>query len=83
MKVRCISKSALDLPKECIRPDLGLSITKDYSLVVGKDYLVYGMTVFLGHLWLYICDEDYTYYPKWNPSRDRFAAFRTLARRAS
>jgi hypothetical protein len=35
--------------------------------VVGKEYVVYGMTTFLEHVWFYICDEDYSYYPIWNP----------------
>jgi len=39
-----------------------------FPLKVGKEYVVYGITLNLGYLWYYICDEDYSYYPIWNPS---------------
>ncbi|MBK8268701.1 MAG: hypothetical protein IPK83_10535 [Planctomycetes bacterium] len=39
-----------------------------FSIEIGREYVVYGITHYLGHLWYYICDEDYTYFPIWNPS---------------
>lgn len=68
MKIECISNSATELSDELIRPELGLGRDQVFSLEVGKQYVVYGITCNLGHLWYYICDEDYTYYPVWNPS---------------
>src|SRR5438445_3690622 len=68
MKIDCISKSAKDLPSELLKPELGIQPDKTFSLVIGKVYVVYGLTLFCGHVWFYICDEDYTYYPIWNPS---------------
>ena len=68
MKVACVSRSARDLPRELIQPELGIGPDRLFSLVVGKPYVVYGITWDLGNLWYYICDEDYSYYPVWNPS---------------
>ena len=68
MKARCISSAASILPKVFHKPTLGLSSDRQFALAVGKDYVVYAMTVFLGHFWYYVCDENYTYYPIWNPA---------------
>ncbi|QVL30275.1 hypothetical protein KIH39_15595 [Telmatocola sphagniphila] len=68
MKIECISKSAITLPVDLIRPELGLGRDRIFSLITGKQYVVYGITCYLGHLWYYICDEDYSYYPIWNPA---------------
>ncbi len=68
MKIECISNSANELPDELIRPDLGLGRDHIFSLKIGEQYVVYGITCYLGHLWYYVCDESYTYYPMWNPS---------------
>lgn len=68
MKVECISKFGRDLPAELIRPEVGYKSDSEFSLIVGKQYVVYGLTVEAGHIWFYICDEDYTYYPVWKPS---------------
>jgi hypothetical protein len=70
MKVRCISKSAKDLPKD-VRPGrIGRSLETDrsFALIVAKEYVVYSVTIYLGHVWYYICDEDFFYYPVWNPA---------------
>jgi len=68
MKIECISNSASNLPMELMKSELGIGSDRQFSLIVGKQYVVYGFTIFLGHVWFYICDEDYTYYPIWNPS---------------
>jgi hypothetical protein len=68
MKIECMSNSATTLSEELIRPELGLGRDRVFSLKVGKQYVVYGLTFNLGNVWYYICDEDYTYYPIWNPS---------------
>jgi hypothetical protein len=30
--------------------------------------VVYALTVFLGDIWYYVCDDSYSYYPVWNPA---------------
>lgn len=72
MKVKCISKSARDLPAG-INPrriwgDIEDAADRKFSLVVGKEYFVHAVTITLGHTWYYICDEDFAYYPIWNPA---------------
>lgn len=68
MKIECISRRARDLPEALVRSELGLGPDHEFALEVGKQYVVYAITVYLAHLWYYICDEDNTYYPIWNPS---------------
>jgi len=72
MKVRCISNAAKDLPKgippEKIWGNVADARDRFFSLLVGKEYVVYGITIHLGYAWYYICDEDFIYYPVWNPS---------------
>jgi hypothetical protein len=72
VKVRCISRSARDLPAD-IKPErvwgnFEKVTDRLFPLVVGKEYVVYGVTITLGHVWYYICDEEFVYYPVWNPS---------------
>jgi hypothetical protein len=70
MRVRCISRSPKDLPKDIRLERIWGTDTKDryFPLRIGKEYVVYGVTIWLGHVWYYICDEDFVYYPIWNPS---------------
>jgi hypothetical protein len=68
MIVECIANTGAALPSELVRPEMGLTRERSFALVVGKNYVVYGMTVFLGHLWYYLSDEDDLYYPVWKPS---------------
>jgi hypothetical protein len=68
MRIECVSNLAKLLPDELIRPEIGLGRDHVYSLRIGKQYVVYGITWFLGYLWYYICDEDNLFYPVWNPS---------------
>src|SRR5574341_526470 len=68
MKVQCISNSGIDLPKDCMKADCGFTQETLFALIPGRIYVVYAFTVFLGYVWYYICDENYTHYPVWNPS---------------
>jgi hypothetical protein len=70
VKVRCVSKSAKDLPKEIALNRIwgGDTTDRSFPLVVGKEYTVHGVTTTLGHVWYYVCDENFVYYPVWNPS---------------
>jgi hypothetical protein len=72
VKVRCVTKSAKDLPKdirlERIWGNSENIADRSFALTVGKEYIVYGVTITLGHVWYYICDEDFVYYPVWNPA---------------
>ncbi|MBS0246656.1 MAG: hypothetical protein JSR61_08535 [Proteobacteria bacterium] len=72
MKVKCVKNLASDIPKK-INPDLVLGISdpsreRRFPLVIGKEYVVYGITIRLDDAWYYICDEDFTYYPVWAPA---------------
>ena len=66
MKVKCIENKVLLLPDE-IKKNYSISYP-EFSVLVGKEYVVYGMTLNLGYIWYYLCDEHFDYYPVWKPS---------------
>jgi hypothetical protein len=66
MKVKCIEKAVSLLPEK-IKSNYSIS-DSEFSIAIGKEYLVYAMTVHYGYVWYYICDESCSYYPIWNPS---------------
>jgi hypothetical protein len=68
MKIKCISKLGKDLPLDCLKPDWGITYEKEFALVVGKTYDVYAFTILFGYIWYFICDDNYTFYPVWNPA---------------
>lgn len=68
MRIKCIANMGADLPADCLDPASGFDPDTVFDLIIGKEYVVYGITLFLGYVWYYICDEVYIYYPIWNPS---------------
>src|SRR5665213_1583362 len=70
VKVKCTSNSPKDLPGDFPLERIWGKNTEDrrFSLLVGKEYSVYGVTITLGLVWYYIRDEEFVYYPVWTPS---------------
>lgn len=68
MRVKAVYNTGLHLPKDCLDATSGFSEDTTFPLNISNDYVVYGMTKFLGYMWYYILDEASTYYPRWNPS---------------
>lgn len=68
MIVKCKAKWGKDLPEKCQQPEDGFGIDHEFSLILGNYYIVYGITLWRGYIWYYLCDESYSYYPFWNPS---------------
>lgn len=68
MRVKCIKNRGAALPKDCLDPISGFDEKTRFALIIGKEYIVYGFTLYLGYVWYYLCDENYTYYPFWNPA---------------
>jgi hypothetical protein len=68
MRIKCISNLGDELPDDCLKPDWGFTQEKEFALVLGKVYPVYAFTVLFGYIWYFICDENYSFYPVWNPS---------------
>ena len=68
MRIKCIAKTGAALPADCRDPASGFDENTEFWLEIGKEYVVYGMTVFLGYVWYFICDEASDYYPRWNPA---------------
>ncbi len=66
MKIKCVENRKKLLPEE-IRSNYSIS-DNEFSIKIEKEYVVYAMTLHCGHVWYYICDESYSYYPVWNPS---------------
>jgi hypothetical protein len=68
MRVKCLSNLGTDLPETCRDPQSGFREDTKFAVELNKEYQVYGFTLFLGHIWYYLCDEHFTYYPRWNPA---------------
>ena len=66
MKVECVVNKTSAIP-----PELSESIKSDTGVVdsiqVGKEYVVYAIGNYRGHIWYYIADEYYSEYPIWHP----------------
>ena len=68
MRVRCLSNKGSSLPKTYYDEKSGYTSKTNFNLVINKEYTVYGITIFLGHIWYYLCDESYSYFPIWQPA---------------
>jgi hypothetical protein len=65
MKIICIKNSKESLPASILgRYKLSYEIL---PLVEGKEYVIYALRVYLGHIWYCLCDEHFTFYPNWYP----------------
>lgn len=67
MKVICKSDRGFSLPEEIFKDGTSFSKETNFYLNVGEKYTVYGMTIYMGYVWYYICDRLYSYYPSWKP----------------
>lgn len=68
MKIKSIFNKGYNLPDDCLDPKGGYDKSTEFHLIINKEYIVYALTINLGYVWYYICDEAFTYYPRWNPS---------------
>ncbi|HVX00127.1 MAG TPA: hypothetical protein VHA52_06820 [Candidatus Babeliaceae bacterium] len=67
MKIKCIEDTGKSLPEDLFEPGSGYNKQTRFYLELEKLYTVYGMTTNLGYVWYYICDENFTDYPRWHP----------------
>ena len=68
MKIKCVNNSGKALPQRLKDARLGLSEATQFHVTVGREYVVYGVTIFLGDVWYYICDDSFSYFPVWHPA---------------
>ena len=68
MLIKCISKTAKSLPQDLLSPRSRFTQETEFNLIESKEYIVYAMTIRMGYVWYYICDESYGYFPIWKPS---------------
>ena len=69
MRIKCISNFWKDLPDDLIFIPGGYAKdTKFDELSIGKEYVVYALTVLRGYFWYYIADEHYLYFPVYKPA---------------
>ncbi len=68
MKIRCIANTGASLPDDYIEPAIGYTKDIQFSLTIGKEYVVYAFREWQGSIWYYICDDNYSYYPMENPA---------------
>lgn len=68
MRVRALSNSGETLPQSSLDERRGFARSTRFRITVGAEYVVYAATVFLGHIWYYLVDDDKMAYPIWYPS---------------
>ncbi|MDQ0992555.1 hypothetical protein QFZ74_003783 [Streptomyces sp. V3I7] len=68
MKVRVIGNSGERLPLSMLDSKWGLTRDASFPLAIGKEYVVYAITVVKDAFWYYLLDEHDLPYPVWYPS---------------
>lgn len=68
MRVVCTNNRGDNLPKHLWNEAMGLSKSTHFHITIGSEYVVYAITLFLGDIWYYICDDSYKYFPVWHPA---------------
>lgn len=63
-----MSRAAANLPPGYLDDRHGYRSDRVFSVTEGREYVVYAVTYFLGGPWIYIADDDFTYFPVWYPS---------------
>ncbi|MCG8906188.1 hypothetical protein [Pseudomonas sp. DP-17] len=67
MKLQCRINNIKNVPDADSRERIGRYIylsDSELDLIVGEEYVVYGVAFWDGCPWVYICPEDYDEYPK-------------------
>ena len=67
MSLKCLFNKGKDLPSDLFFSGSSCKVSSNFFLEIGNEYIVYAMIVNDGYIWYYICDENFTYYPKWHP----------------
>ena len=65
MIVRCLFNEGSSLPESCLDPAAGITSGVVFPLTVGSFYVVHAITVFRGHTWYYVLDDNELPYPVW------------------
>jgi hypothetical protein len=68
VRILCISNRGEDIPEDGREPRAGISSDTVFPVTVGKEYVVYGWTVWRGYPWYYLADDNHSYYPVWHPA---------------
>jgi|LakMenEpi03Aug12_release.lakeMendotaPanAssembly.Ray.scaffolds.fasta_scaffold337418_1 hypothetical protein len=69
MRVRCIETTGANLSLE--QKKMGYHENVHFPITIGSSYVVYGMTLWAGHIW-YLISGDHKQFPEWMPD-DLFA----------
>ena len=70
MLVKCISNKGNSFPP-ILKKSLSDSLNYNdftFTLTPGNIYTVYGMTIRVGYVWYYVCEDGYNDYPIWRPA---------------
>src|SRR6476661_5382396 len=68
MKVRCIANRGKVLPAQYLDPRIPRGPQSEFSVTIGKTYLVYALISFSNQVWYYIADDHYGWYPAGMPA---------------
>ena len=68
MKIRCRYTSWQDVPKDVFSVETISAYAVDFHISIDTQYIVYSITVHNNSIWYYICDDAFSYYPRWRPA---------------
>lgn len=68
MIVRCTARTGDVLPSMSRDSSVGIDGSTEFPVTVGRSYLVFAMTIYLGVAWYYIMDDDGHAWPTWVPA---------------
>lgn len=65
VRVVCVASTGHALPQACLDEAAGITAESQFPLTVGSIYVVYAATIFRGHCWFYVFDDNRQPYPVW------------------
>lgn len=64
MKIKCVQIFPNSIAQEILKE---YTLAKNVPLILNKEYIVYALGEYYGHIWFCLADEDFSYYPAWIP----------------
>ena len=70
MLIRWEIKNGKNIPQDLLSAEVGFDSNDDYSHMLHKKFVVYGMTLYLDYIWFYICEDKNASnpFPIWHPA---------------
>ena len=68
MKVKCITKAGRTLTEQYLDPRIPVGRDTEFSLTIGREYIVYAVSFYKDQIWYYVIDDHELWYPIRKPA---------------